>query len=441
MTDLQLQELGPCKRKLSVKIPSERVKQAVARGWHNAQHQVSMKGFRPGKVPKSILEKKYGEEIRKEIKQALINEAFREAVQTHSLRPVVAPSVDLAKLDLDPTRELQFDLDFEVVPQFEVEGYKDVEVKVPKVEVTDEIVDREIESLRGKLAQAQSITDGAAEKGDFMRAKLSIRVDGAVVKAVDDAVVDTRNDTIDGIPTEGGTAQFVGKAVGATVTVPAKWPEGYEPAGFKGAEAQLDCEILEISRFILPPVDEAFVKRFGLESVDEFRSQVRTQVERTIEHRRNQFIEERVFDSVLSHVSFPMPDDTLKAMTEQGMHRMAHEMMKSGLGDKEAHQQAEKSIPRIREQNERSLRVSFLVDRIATKEQIAVTEEDLEQAVRALAMQQRRDPQQLADELIANDGVGQLRAQVLDAKVRRLLRESAKVIDVEPSAEAKPASA
>lgn len=436
MTDLQLQELGPCKRKLSVKIPSERVKQAVQRGWQNAQYQVQMKGFRPGKVPRSILEKKYGEEIRKEIKQHLINDAFRQAVEKHALRPVVAPSVDLTKLDLDTTRELQFDLDFEVVPQFEVDGFKDVEVKVPKVDVTEEIVEREIESLRGKLAQPQTITGEPAAKGDFMRAKLSIRVDGAIVKTVDDAVVDTRGDKIDGIATEGGTASFEGKNLGDKVTVPVKWPEGYEPATFKGAEAHLDCEILEINRFILPPVDEAFVARFGIESVDEFRTQVKKQVEMTIQHRRNQFIEERVFDSLIERTTFPMPEDTLKMMTEQGVHRVAHEMMRSGMADKEAHTRAEQYVPKIREQNERSLRISFLVDRIASKEQIAVTEQDLENAVRALAQQQRKDPQQLADELIANDGVGQLRAQVLDAKVRRLLRESAKVIDVEPSAEA-----
>jgi trigger factor len=433
MHDLHLEELSACKRKLSVRIPSANVKEAVRLGWANAQRQVSMKGFRPGKVPRSMLEKMYGEQIRKEIKQHLVNTAFRDAVTKHSLRPVLSPRIDLTNLAIDGGQDLSFELDFDVVPHFEVKDYKGVEVKAPVVAVTDELVEREIMGLRSRLAKPQPVTDGGAAKGDYLRVKLAIKVDGNAVKSVDDAVVDTNGDTIDGIPANGGTSAFVGQTIGGTVTVNATWPQGYEPATFADSPCELVCEILEITRFDVPELDEAFVQQFGLESVDDFKAKVREQVENTLQARRHRFIEERVFDEVLGRTELAMPEDSLKVLAEQGVHRLAHEMMRAGTPEKEAHERAESHLPRIREQNERSLRVSFLVDRIAAIESVSVSEQDLENAVRHLAMQQRRDPQQLADEMIANDQVGQLRAQVLEAKVRRLLREAAKVIDVEPS--------
>jgi trigger factor len=440
MHDLQLEEISPCKRKLAVRIPAANVKEAVRMGWLNAQSQINLKGFRPGKVPKSFLEKRYGEQIRKEIKQHLVNQAFRSAVEKHALRPVLSPRIDLTKLELDPTKDLSFDLDFEVVPPFEVGEYKGIEVKAPVIAVSDEIVEREIEGVRKRMAKQLSLKEGEAQKDDYLRAKLTIKVDGNVVKSVDDAVIDTHGDTIDSIPAEGKTADFVGKAVGSTVTVAAKWPATYEPTTFADSACELACEILEITRFDVPAFDEAFVKQFGIETIDEFRAKVREQAEQTLKTRRNQFIEERVFDELITKTAFAMPEDSIKVLTEQGKHRVAHEMMRAGTPEKDAHERAEQYLPRIQAQNERTLRISFLVDRIANLESIAVSEQELENAVRALAMQNRRDPQQLADELIANDQVGQLRAQVLEAKVRRLLREAAKVTDVEASAEAsKPA--
>lgn len=436
MHDLNLQELSDCKRKLSVRIPQKNVQEAVRQGWANAQRQVNMKGFRPGKVPRNLLEKMYGEQIRKEIRQHLVNSAFRDAVTKHSLRPVLSPRIDLATLPLDGAQDLSFELDFDVVPTFDVSDYKGVEVKAPVVVVTDEMVAAEVQGLRNRLAKPHPVTEGGAAKGDYLRVQLTIKVDGNAVKNVEDAVVDTINDRIDGIPANGGTEQFFSQAVGATVMVKTKWPQGYEPASFADSDCELSCEIKEITRFDVPELDDEFTKQFGIESVDEFRAKVREQVENTLRMRRNQFIEERIFDDLIARTQFAMPEDSLKVLADQGMHRLAHEMMRAGTPEKDAHERAEGHLPKIREQNERSLRISFLVDRIAAIESVSVSEQDLENAVRHLAMQQRRDPQQLADEMIANDQVGQLRAQVLDAKVRRLLREAAKVIDVEPSTEA-----
>jgi trigger factor len=437
MTEIQLQELGPCKRKLSVKIPPDRVSTALRNGWQSAQRSIQLKGFRPGKVPRSVLEKRYGDEIQKQIKEGLVNDAFREAVEKHSLKPVLAPRIDLTKLDLDPARELTFELDFEVTPDFDLKSYKGFAVEVPKVEVTDDLVDREIEVLRKRMAKAQNVSEGAVEKGDYIRSELKIQVDKSTVKVVENAVVDTNGDTIDGIPVEGGTAQFVGKKVGDSVGVPAKWPAGYEPVGFTGVECLLSCEVKEISRFTPPPLDEALVKQFGLDSVETFKARAREQVEHGVAQRRNQFIEERVLDQLIAATPFALPEETLAQMTKQSQHRVAGEMMKGGITQDEALKRSEQHLPKLKDQNERFLRVSFLVDRISTTEKIFVNDQDLEQAVRVLAAQQGREPQSLADEIVANNAVPQLRNQILEAKVRKFLRENATVTDIAPAEPAK----
>jgi trigger factor len=437
MAEFQLEKTGPCSRKLAVTIPADRIQAAIAVGWRNAQQSISLKGFRPGKVPRSLIEKKFGDEIRKEIKQQLVNEAFQEAVEQHSLSPVSSPNLDLHALELDPQQDLRFELAFEVRPEFELQDYKGVEVEVPKVAFGEEDVEREVEMLRARFATPQPVAEGGAAEGDYLKAKLEIVVDGAVVKEVADAVIDPRGDTIDGIPVEGGTKQFLGKGAGDRLEVPAKWPAGYAPEGHAGAEALLRCEVLEVTRFVSPPLDEV-VTKIGLESAEDLRTRIRDEIGRTVEGRRNQFIEEKVLDALIASHVFDVPGKLLDQMTDQTLHRMAHERAhQQGLDHEAAHHEVEPHRAEARAHGERRLRIGFLIEKIAAAEQVAISEQDLESAVRALAASQRRDPQQVADEIIANKGVPALRAQIAEAKVRRLLREHAKVAEIQPTEQAK----
>jgi len=427
----EVSEIGPCERRISVSIPKQKVKEAVALMWTQARNQVQLKGFRPGKVPKKILEKKFGDAIQQDVKQHLVNDAYREAIEENSLEPISQPQIDLEAISIDPEQDLEFELTVDVKPAFELPKYKDLEVGAPPVNVKDEDVERELERLRSGHATVEPVAEGVAAKGDYLMADISVQVDGATVIQHEDRVVDTNRDTVDGIPTEGGTAAFGGKAVGATVTAPVHLPADFEPAGFSGAEAQLVCTIKEIRRVTLPELDDEFATKVGAESVEDLREKMTGQVQRHAEGERDRYVEERLFDELLKPLSFELPPKLLEQATHDKVHQLEHQMTSGGMAEAEAKANAASHTDRVRQEETRGLRISFLIDSIAKKESLSVSDSEIESSVRTLAAMHGQQPQDVYDELYDSGRLPGLRAQILEGKVRKLLREAAVITDLE----------
>lgn len=432
----QVTELGPCKRKISVSIPPEEVKKAIQQAWASAQQQVNMKGFRPGKVPRHVLEKKYGNDVRNDVKHHLINDAYRRALDEHSLVPVESPNVDPDKMQLDPEQAFAFDIELEVQPKFELPAYRGVAVGAPPVNVTPEDVEREIEKLRDRHATLEEVTGGVVTKGDLVTVDLQIQVDGKTVHEHAGEEIDTRFDSIHGIAAEGASAAFSGQQVGAVVRVPCHLPPGFEEKEHAGKEAVLACTIQKVMRAVPAALDDDFAKKLGADDLASLRERMQKDYQRHLEGQRNRYVEERLFDELLTKVDFPVPEGLLERMTHDTVHRMEHQMTDGGMAAAEAKANAASHTERVKQEQARNLRVSFLVDRIAGKEKLTVNDEDLENAIRTLAYMHGRPPQEVADELVNARQIPALRAQILDGKVRKLLREAATISEIRPQADA-----
>jgi len=425
----EVSDVGPCKRKITISVPAEQVQQAIDSTWEQARQNVNLKGFRQGKVPKQILEKRYGKAVRDEVKQTLINDAYREALQQYAFKPVRQPEVDFDEVRLEPGEALDFEITVEVKPEFEVPDVKAIEVSAPPVEVGDEDVDREIERLRSHRASVESIEEGLAARGDYLIADVSYQVDGAIVMHHENALVDTNRETIDELPAEGRTDAFSGQQKGSTVTVPIQLPDDFEPSGFAGAEAKLLCTVKEVRRVTLPELNEEFAREAGAESVDDLRERVRAEVLRQVESQRNRYVEERIFDELIKAVEFDLPAGLLDETSQKAMEGLERELVRQGQSEEEARANVAKAGDRVRQDQARSLRISFLLDALAEQHKLFVTENEIESSVRALASMQNIDPQVLYDEFYDKGRLSSLRAQILESKVRKLIRETARVMD------------
>lgn len=425
----EVSEIGPCQRRIKITIPKEQIRETFDSTWAQARQSVTLKGFRPGKVPRKILERKFGKQVQEEVKQQLINDAYRDAMSEHNLSPVRHPEIDGDSIQIDPEQSLDFEITVEIRPEFELADFKGIEVGAPPVDVRSEHINQELERLRGQRATLEKIEEGVAAKDDMILADVSYQVDGAIVMHHEDVVVDTRQDEIESIPTEGGIGGFAGKAVGATVTVPVHLPRDFEPSGFAGAEAQLICSVKEIQRATLPELDEEFARGVGAEGVDDLREKLKAQIERQLNSERERFIDDRIFDDLIRRVDFELPPDLLEEATRQSIREMEEHLIRAKMPEGEARSHVASQSDRIRQDQARSLRISFLIDKIAEKEKVFVTENEIESAVKAIASVQNMDPQALFDEMYDTGRLSSLRAQILESKVRKLLRESAKVLD------------
>lgn len=425
----EVTEVGPCKRRITITIPADDVKKAFSAMWHQARQNVQMKGFRPGKIPKAVLEKKYGEYVRQEVKQNLVNDAYRAALKEHSLHPIAAPDVDLDKLELDPTKPIELDFSVEVRPEFELGEYKGVTVGAPQVDVKDADVDRELEQFRSSRAKFEPILEGVAAKGDYLIADVAYRVDNAVVQTHEGAVVDTNNDLVDRVPVEGGTTAFGGKKVGDEVIVPCHLPKDFEPSSFAGAECELVCTVKEIRRVALPELTDEFAVEVGAENLEDLKTKIREEVTAQVTRQRERYIEERVFDHLVGEATFDLPKDMLDRSVHHAVHQLEHDMTQGGMDAAEAKANAASHTERVTADQSRGLRLQFIVDKIAQAEKLTVSDKELEQAIHVLAQVHQADVQQVYNELADGGRLHQLRAQILESKVRKLLRESASVTE------------
>ncbi|MFH0944316.1 MAG: trigger factor [Planctomycetota bacterium] len=425
----EVSEIGPCKRKITVTVPADQVKAALDSTWQKARQNISLKGFRQGKVPKHILEKRYGNAVREEVKQNLVNDAFREALQEYSLSPVRQPQVDIDALEIAPGKELEFEITVEVHPEFEAPDLTKVEVSAPPVEALDSHVDQEIERLRSRKATMVSVDEGVSAKGDYLIVDVSYQVDGAIVLHHEDTVADTNRETVDDLPISGGISAFSGKEKGSTITVPTRLPDDFEPSGFAGAEAQLLCTVKGVRRVTLPELNEEFAREMGAESVEDMKEKVRAEVQRHMDSQRNRYIEERAFDALIKATEFDLPADLLDETTARAMAELEQGLIRQGQPEGEAKANVASSSDRIRQDQARSLRISFLMDRISQQEKLFVTENEIESSVRALAAMQNMDSQALYDDMYDKGQLSSLRAQILESKVRKLIREKATVVD------------
>ncbi|MBI4878597.1 MAG: trigger factor [Planctomycetes bacterium] len=423
----EVQDAGPCKRLLKISVPGERVKEAMAATWLEAQRNASFKGFRPGKVPRSILEKKLGKTVRKDVQQQLINDAFHEAVEQHKLRLLRQPQIDLETVPFDPNGPFELTVAVDLKPDFAAPEFRGIEVIAPPVKATPELVERELEQIRAQRASVVRVEQGVATKGDFVLVDVSYQVDGAIVLHHEDALVDTIRDQVDGVPAQGATAMFAGREIGATVSVEVKLPDDFKPSGFAGARANLLCSMKRIHRITLPELNEDLARDLGAESVDDLKSKVETELQRRLESQRDRYIEECVFDQLIKKTPFDLPEDFLADLTNARMQEFEADLVQSGMPEAEAKSNVATHADRIRQDQARGLRISLLAESIALAQKLFVTEDDMQANIRALAAARERTPQEVYDELYDSGQVGALRSQILEHKVRKLIRQTAKV--------------
>ncbi len=425
----EVSNVGPCKRAIKFSIPPEEVNEAFARTWRSAQQNVQLKGFRPGKVPRAVIEKKFGPQLLDDVKQNLINTAFRAAIQEHDLRVLRSPSVDTDAIKVERDQPVAFEVTVDVRPEFDLPVYRGIDVAAPQVIVNDLEVDNEIERMRSRFAEVEAVEGAVAAKGDYLQVDVDYQIDGAVVLHHDDAVVDMNGDTIDGLEAQGGAMLFVGKAVGATVSVSLVLPKTFEPKGYAGAKANLLTSVKAIKRVKLPDVNDEFAKKVGADDAADLRVKIKEEVGRAKGDQRNRYIEDRVIDELIKKTSFEVPVDLVEESVKEQLHRMEHMLVERGKSEAEARAQAASEADNVRQDRMRSLRSTFLLDRIAEAEKLTVSEQELESAVRMLAAVHNRPLQEVFDELVESGRLGGLRAQIMETKVRKLLREAARVAD------------
>ena len=312
--DVSVENAGGLERRMTVQVPAERVEQEVQSRLDSMSKTVRLDGFRPGKVPLKVIEKKYGNQVRLEVVDELVNSTMQEALSQESIRPVGQPSVE--PKEIQPGEPLEYVATFEVFP--ELSGMLDYGFKVtkPVVEITSDDVGNMLENLRQQRA-TWNVVERAAQSGDQVNIDFEGTIGGAPFagnKAEQMPLVLGANTMIPGFED-----QLAGVSAGDEKTLNITFPDDYAAAEVAGKDAEFQVKVNSVSEAVLPELDDDFARAFGIDEngMDGLREEITNNMQRELSGLITSKLKEQVFNGLLETNPVEVPRTLIESEIQQ----------------------------------------------------------------------------------------------------------------------------
>jgi trigger factor len=426
-------ELPESRVRVEAEVPAEEVERRVQSAAKQVGRQLKIPGFRKGKVPPPVVIRRVGRE-------ALLEDAVRDglsrwyvdAIDAAGVEPVGDPSLDLGDLPAEG-EPLQFSIEVGVRPAAKLGEYKGLEVGRREPDVPDELVDRELEGLRERLATLETV-DEPAGTGDFVLVDFAGSVDGEEF-----AGGNARDELIEiggGRLVEGFEDQLEGARAGDERTVSITFPDDYGAEELRGNTAEFAVTVKEVKRKNLPEVDNEFaVDAAGFDSLQELRDDLRDRLRERDEQQIAAEFREAVLDAAAAEATIDVPDSLVYARAHELYHQMVHSLEHQGISEENYLRIAGKTHDELVEEGkpeaERALRREAVLAAVVDAEDIQPDTEDLEEALGPAAEREKTSPTKLLERLRSAGREAALSRDVAARRALDLLAEEAKPISVE----------
>ncbi len=421
-TAVEIVDEGPCRKRIRTQIPATLVDTEVGKSYQQIGKNVQIPGFRKGRVPRSVLERKFGEQVVNDVRDDMMHRTFEEELEKQELRMIGSPNFD--KVEFTIGEPFVYEAVFDIVPSFELPKYKGLEVEAEPTAVDDSDVDEEIEQLRERSAEMVD-SDGPVRE-EFAEASVvltpaegePINQDGVLLKIGDDSV---DNITVDGL-----SDALLGASSGDELSFDIEMPADFPVADLQGAKATLKVDVTGFKRREMPELDDEFAGRFKMETLDGLRSEVRKGIEnrrRTHEENRQ---EELLVERVVDATDMELPESILDSRKRELAQDLRSRLGREGKSEEEIDSIIEADAS-LKEEASRDLKKIFVLEKIADKEVILVTEDEILRRMAEIAAAMGRDLGEIVEEYRSRNMLPELRAGMIREKVRATLRKKAKI--------------
>ncbi|MBT3615317.1 MAG: trigger factor [Verrucomicrobia bacterium] len=436
--EVTITDLSPCKKQLRIEIDAETVNakfDAVAKDF---RRHANLPGFRPGKAPLANVMRSYGDKIGEEAKRTLMSDSYSKALKENDLRPVIMPEVE--DLQFGHGKPFQYLATLEVTPSFELPDYNGIEVEKERRTVSDSDVAKALDTLREQRVSYADV-DRSAGEDDFIVVNFTGTIDD---KPITDLVKVARglteqknfwlhtkqNPLIPGI-----VEALIGSGKDDKKTVTVTIPDDFIYEELIGKEAKYEIEIVQVKEKFLPELDDAFAKGFGAESMEKLREGVENDLKNELEYSLKKSIRNQCVDKLLSAVNCDLPETIVNEATRAAVHNIVQQNHQRGVGKDIIEENKDRIYANAKADAEVRVRANYILSRIAEKEGIKVTDQELSRQIAAIAAQQKVKPQKLAQQLKDNGTLYQVQEEIMNGKVIDLLEEKAKVTEIDPKPE------
>jgi trigger factor len=430
---VNIEDAGPCKKKISIEIPSEKINKVLDEQYIQLGRDTIVPGFRKGRAPRRLLEKRFGKEIKEQTKLKLLSDAGEAAIKDSNLNALGEPDIDHEKIELPQSGPLKFDFEIEVRPEFELPSLEGIPVEKPKLEVTDEAIEQEIAELQRRLGTWKP-KDGRIAQEDQLIADVVLKCADGVEEKIENTEIYARQRGFVGkVPVDKLDELLIGAKAGDMKKTTAEVPATFFDEKYRGKKVDVEIKINEVKELQPAQLDENFFRRFGTANKDELAKMLRQRNEANIERQQRDVMRQSVRKYLLDKVAFQLPVDVVADQSKQLLQRQYARLLMQGAKTEDIQQQMEQLKAASVEQAKEQLKSFFVMDAVSKKLDIQTTEEEVNGYIAQAAVYRQVRPEKLREQMARDGSLAQVSLEIREIKCIDKILESAKITEVKPA--------
>ncbi|MCC6165579.1 MAG: trigger factor [Acidobacteria bacterium] len=417
---VELTDVSETRKTLTVEVPSEVVATEIARIAQDYARAARIPGFRPGKAPIQVVRKRFRDQILHDVTHDLVPRVVGDALRDRSIQPVDTPKV--RDIQLEEGQPLTFSAAIEVAPHVDPGDLGTLSVQRPDMPVTDEDVDQALSRLRDRLARMEPVEDRGAEQGDTVVMHLSRR---RLTGPQGAEITPEEPERHEGVSAEIGAAAnppgfdeaLLGVTSGTQKTFEIAFPSDYEVEEMAGARVEYAVDVTALRRRVLPTLDDEFARDLGeFQTLDDLRARIRQDLEQDADRERTRRMRQQLLEQLAGRMTGEVPEGMVTREVDRRMEEFASRLMDQGVDPRQAAINWEEFRTQQQDPAVATVRSVLVLDAIATREALEVSEEELDADISGYATRAGRTLAEVKAQLAQQDQLGNIRTGLLREK-------------------------
>jgi len=439
--NVTVEEAGPARKKLTIEVPESVIKEKFESLYSRFRDDAVLPGFRRGRAPRRLIEKRFGEDIQKDAKAQLLSEAYTKSIEEQELDVIGEPELDnIDEIQVPESGSLTFDVTVEITPDIELPNLSDISVTKDQKPVTDEDVTAEIDRYRDQMGKMVPVEDADAKiaEGDFVQCDAAlfaghgIADDAEAIQEQEGTYVLVHGEDHDfkghvlGILVNDMGKRLTGQGIEEPVVIEMDGPSGHENEQVKDQPITIRLNLKRIERLEPAPI-ESLAEQMGVENADEVNTRLRQMLEQRNERQAKTDMHQSLMDQLIERTEFELPEGLTNRQAERAVARRKMELMYQGMAEDQIEEQMAEMRSGSQEKAVRDLQQFFILDKAAKDLEVEVEENEMNGRIAMYAMQQGRRPERVRQEMAQRGELENLYLQLREQKTLDKILESVDV--------------
>lgn len=428
---VEMRDTGPCKKHIKVTVDRADIKARLHEKFSELVVDANVSGFRPGKAPRKIIERRFQKEVGDQVKSEMLLASLEQLAEDHDIAPLSSPNINPNSIELPEDGPLVYEFEVEVRPQFDLPNYKGLKIRRPVYTITEADADEEVRRLQAPDGQVVPKPEGNAQIGDILIADVTFRHGTRELGTLKETSfqIDKQLAFRDGVAPK-FAEQVKGVNAGDSRVVDVQLSQAAADAGLRGQTVQAHFNIKDVKTLRLPEMTPQYLAKFGVNSPEMLRELIQVFLQRRLEYTQRQAARKQVIEQISAASSWELPQDLLRRQAIKAISRKRLEMEADGIGEQEIQNRLRILQQDILQSTALSLKEHFVLQKIAEVEKIDVSEDDINDEIERLANSRNESPRRFRAQLEKEDALDSLVAEMYERKALDLILDSAEYEDV-----------